>query len=214
MHNKIVFLAIAIIAITVGFLCSSSPCLAQSNENDLTFDDIFDEFDTGTDDSFESTPPISSQDEPSIFSLKGFVKAGAVYNTSHDRPQTGETDWQGLSSLYGEMKIELKAKFSDSWRAKFECKGTYDLAYESHGRDEYTDDVLDAYEKEGEILEAYIQGSLLDNLDIKLGRQIAVWGKSDIIRVTDILNPLNTRELGLTEIEDVRLPVPETKAVI
>ena len=53
----------------------------------------------------------------------------------------------------------------------------------------------------------YIQGSLTKSLDVKIGRQIVVWGKSDNIRVTDVLNPLDIREPGLTDIEDLRLPV-------
>ena len=58
-----------------------------------------------------------------------------------------------------------------------------------------------------ELLETYVQGSLLRYLDVKAGRQIVVWGKLDNIRVTDILNPLNLREIGATDIEDLRLPV-------
>ncbi|MCI5146328.1 MAG: ligand-binding protein SH3, partial [Candidatus Electrothrix sp. AR3] len=54
-------------------------------------------------------------------------------------------------------------------------------------------------------------GQLLDNLDLKIGRQIVVWGKSDTIRVTDVLNPLDMREPGMTDIEDLRLPVSMTK---
>jgi hypothetical protein len=38
-----------------------------------------------------------------------------------------------------------------------------------------------------------------------------VWGNSDNIRVTDVLNPLDMREPGLTDIEDLRLPVTMTK---
>jgi len=34
-----------------------------------------------------------------------------------------------------------------------------------------------------------------------------VWGKSDNIRVTDVLNPLDMREPGLTDLEDLRLPL-------
>ncbi|MEA3415028.1 MAG: DUF1302 family protein [Thermodesulfobacteriota bacterium] len=45
----------------------------------------------------------------------------------------------------------------------------------------------------------------------KLGRQIVVWGKSDNIRVTDVLNPLDMREPGLTDIEDLRFPVAMSK---
>ena len=44
-------------------------------------------------------------------------------------------------------------------------------------------------------------------LDVKAGRQIVVWGKLDNLRVTDILNPLDLRVFGATDIEDLRLPV-------
>lgn len=58
---------------------------------------------------------------------------------------------------------------------------------------------------------AYLQGKITDSLDIKTGRQIVVWGKSDNIRATDILNPLDLRVPGTTDIEDLRLPVCMTK---
>ena len=38
-----------------------------------------------------------------------------------------------------------------------------------------------------------------------------VWGKSDNLRVTDVLNPLDNREPGLVDIEDLRLPTTMTK---
>jgi hypothetical protein len=109
------------------------------------------------------------------------------------------------------MQLDLSAKFFDSWQALISGKGTYDFAYHIKGRDEFTDDVLDNYEKEIELGETYVLGSLTDSLDIKVGRQIVVWGKSDNIRVTDVLNPLDFREPGLTDIEDLRLPVTMTR---
>jgi hypothetical protein len=79
--------------------------------------------------------------------------------------------------------------------------------YELKGRDEFTAEVLEAHESELEVRQAYLQGSLFDRLDVKAGRQIVVWGKSDSIRVTDVINPLDTREFGLTDIKDLRIPV-------
>ena len=67
--------------------------------------------------------------------------------------------------------------------------------------------MLDAYEQESELREVYLQGALASALDIKVGRQIVVWGKSDNIRITDVLNPIDNREPGLVDIEDVRLPL-------
>ncbi|MBW2560600.1 MAG: DUF1302 family protein [Deltaproteobacteria bacterium] len=161
---------------------------------------------TGTDaEKFEE--PTASD----IFSLDGYFKMGASYNFAHHTPESGAPDWRGLSRLRPELNLELNARFSSSWQARISGKGTYDFAYEIKGRDEFTDDVIDKYEKEFELGETYLQGSITKGLDIKFGRQIVVWGKSDNIRVTDVLNPLDMREPGLTDIEDLRLPVTMTR---
>ena len=56
-----------------------------------------------------------------------------------------------------------------------------------------------------DINEIYLQSSLNINTDIKVGRQIVVWGKSDNIRITDTLNPLDMTTPGMVDIEDLRL---------
>jgi hypothetical protein len=48
-------------------------------------------------------------------------------------------------------------------------------------------------------------------MDLKAGRQIVVWGRSDNIRITDVLNPLDLRWPGLVDIEKLRLPVTMSK---
>ena len=79
--------------------------------------------------------------------------------------------------------------FPTEWKGLLSGRTFYDAVYEL--TDEvYTDEVLETYESEAEIGEAWIQGSVTKNLDLKIGRQILVWGKSDNIRVTDILNPI------------------------
>jgi len=145
---------------------------------------------------------------PSIFS--GFVKLAGAYNTDHEQPLPGQTDWRGLSKLRAELLLEAKHNFSD-WQFFISGKGFYDLAYEINDRNGYTNQVLDEYEYESELRELWLQGSLLPALDLKLGRQIVAWGRSDNFRVTDVLNPLDNREPGLTDIEDLRLPLAMSK---
>lgn len=150
----------------------------------------------------------SGRDTTSPFS--GFVKLAAAYNTGHQQPLPGRTDWRGLSKLRAELLLEARQNFS-AWQFFVSGKGFYDLAYEINGRNDYTNQVLDDYENEVELREAWLQGSLLPSLDLKLGRQIVAWGRSDNFRVTDVLNPLDNREPGLTDIEDLRLPLAMTK---
>ncbi|MFH1153895.1 MAG: DUF1302 family protein [Pseudomonadota bacterium] len=54
--------------------------------------------------------------------------------------------------------------------------------------------------------EVYLQGRLSDAMDLKVGRQIVAWGRSDILQVVDILNPRDFKEPGITAVEDLRLP--------
>jgi hypothetical protein len=181
----------------------------KDTEKGGTDDEILKGFDNEPEDAGTALP--ETRHKPSIFSLDGYCKLGASYNIAHDSPEEGETDWRGLSRLRAEMQLDLTAKFSNSWQALISGKGIYDFAYQIKGRDEFSDDVLDNYEQEIELGETYVLGSLTDSLDIKAGRQIVVWGKSDNIRVTDVLNPLDLREPGLTDIEDLRLPVTMTR---
>ncbi|NNG01274.1 MAG: DUF1302 family protein [Desulfobacteraceae bacterium] len=159
-----------------------------------------------------ATRTPGSMIDTSPFSIDGYVKIGSTYNYMHDAPDPGETDWRGLSKLRAELLVQAEFKPAPKWKMFVSGKGHYDAAYAINGRDEYTEDVLDAYETELEMRDTYISGSLSRNIDIKLGRQIVVWGKSDNIRITDVLNPLDFREPGLTDIEDLRLPVYMSRA--
>ncbi|WP_419659241.1 DUF1302 family protein [Desulfosarcina variabilis] len=166
----------------------------------------------------DSTMPVDPHDLASETTnadspgrLGGHAKAAAIYNFAHDRPAAGETDWRGLSSLKTELFLEFDAKLEDGWQVYASCRADYDFAYPINGRDAYTDAVLDAYESEVDVREMYLMGSPARQWDIKVGRQIVVWGTSDNIRVVDVINPLDLRMPGITDIEDLRLPVTLSK---
>ena len=110
------------------------------------------------------------------------------------------------------MNLQLDVDLPWDWKGRVAGFGFYDWAYFANGRDDYTDDVRDIYEWEVDFQEVWVQGSLLDDLDLKVGRQIVNWGRSDTLRVLDVLNPLDNREPGLTDIEDLRRPVSMVKA--
>ena len=166
----------------------------------------------------EDAPAVASgtgeEGKQSRWDLTGDVTLGSSYNLHSHTPQTlppTNTDYGGLSRLRLELDLELDVKLSNSWKARISGWGFHDFAYGINGRDTYTAEVLEEYENEAELTDTYIQGSLLHSLDIKAGRQIVVWGKSDNLRVTDVLNPLDNREPGLVDIEDLRLPVTMTR---
>ncbi len=144
--------------------------------------------------------------------IDGFFKIGASWNFTRDAPESGETDWRSLSRLENELQLEFSAKFSPQWEAFASAKGVYDAVYVLKGADEYTNEVISENETEFELRESYVLGTLMENLDLRFGRQILVWGKSDNIRITDVLNPMDMREPGITDIEDLRLPVTMTRA--
>jgi hypothetical protein len=148
---------------------------------------------------------------PPILSIDGYIKLSTVYAyLAHDAAGT-DTSWHGLTRLRPEIKLILDADLSEDWQARVSGHAFYDFAFSINGRSNYTDDVLDNYEKEIELDEVYLQGSLTKDLDLKAGRQIVVWGRSDNIRITDVLNPLDLRWPGLVDIEKLRLPVTMTK---
>ncbi len=159
----------------------------------------------------DKTADDSEKTGPSLFDLGGSLTMASAYNYAHKAPDEGKTDYRGLSRLRSELQLDLDIRLSDQWKAFVSGRTFYDAAYAINGRDSYTDKVLGAYENESEFRDVYIQGTISRNLDIKIGRQIIVWGKSDNVRVTDVLNPFDNREPGMVDIEDLRLPVTMTR---
>jgi hypothetical protein len=182
---------------------------AEKSSKDLKQDEILEGFEDET----KETEVSGSEKAylPDWLSIDGYFKISSVYSyLSHDAAGS-DTNWQGLTRLRSELNLELDADLSENWQGRVSGHAFYDFAYTINGRDNYTDDVLDNYEKELEFDEVYLQGSLTKDLDLKAGRQIVVWGRSDNIRITDVLNPLDLRWPGLVDIEKLRLPVTMTK---
>jgi len=228
--NYRVLFILAVILMTASLLfCVPRPSLAEDDTSmedalegfnddavdttDTDLEDVMDGFDDGPAEGYaeesQATPPSKNQSKSvyPVLSLGGIARFRAFYNYAKNTSTEDETDWGGFSSLRGDLLLEADAKLSESWQAKISLWGYYDLIYDINGWDEYTQDATDIHVKNLELRDTYIQGNLTQHLDIKVGRQIVVWGKSDNLRVCDVLNPLYLREVGMTDIRDLRLPV-------
>ena len=166
---------------------------------------------------FDETPGRAAQPlEGDVQFRDGWVFSGEVdfsssYNFAHRAPAPGATDFRGLSQLRTSIDLELEGDLTPGWRLHLAVNGDYDAVYQINGRSNYRPQLLNDSESEVEVGEAYLQGSPGAQFDLKIGRQILVWGKSDNLRVTDVLNPLDLREPGVVDIEDLRLPVTMAK---
>ena len=168
-------------------------------------DDILDGFDT------EPSPDPGEQEItgtfPAWLRLGATLEERIVFNIAHDAPPPGEIDHRGLSSLRTRLDVEADADLGRDWRARATGHAWFDLAPSARGRRNYPRAFLDTYEHEAELGELFAQGSLGETMDLTFGRQVVIWGRSDLFRVTDVLNPLDNRLPGMTDIEDLRLPV-------
>ena len=165
-------------------------------------------------DDFAVTPAKNEtrQKADAPWRFSGATTLSTTWNYAHDAPAPGESDHRGLSRLRGKLSLELVGQLNETWRAHLSGYTFYDAAYALKGRDGYTNEFIGSMESEAELGEAFVQGRLHSSLDLKLGRQIVVWGKSDSLRVTDVINPLDNREPGMVDIEDLRLPLTMARA--
>ena len=147
---------------------------------------------------------------PQWMDINGSFGLAASFNFAHKAPETDTADFRDLSMLRSTVTLSSKMRLGD-WQLYICGHGFYDAAYSIQGREQYSNALLDLYEQELEFDDVYLMGSLSSDLDIKIGRQIVVWGKSDNVRVTDILNPLDNRVPGMVDIKNRRLPVTMTK---
>ncbi len=201
-----------------GFDDAPVAAIQEKNTGDEMLDGFDDTPDTVTQekssgdellDGFEDTPAPSSEVEEEnsdlVPGLTGKLTEQVAYSLYDDKPH------DNISSFKSSLLLDYEYKFENGFKFKANAKAYYDAIYDIKGSEKFSQDELDELRSEVELFDAYIEGSITDNFDMKLGRQVVVWGRSDTLRVTDILNPLDNRRPGMVDIEDLRLPVAMAK---
>lgn len=159
----------------------------------------------------EVTTPVAS--EPVVtgpWQLSGELGLSAAYAYQHG--SNGSLPFtNNLAHLIADTRVQVDYRNSSAVRGQLIIKGQYDAAYSLNGRGNYTAATLANYEQEIELDQAWIQASISNNVDVKLGRQQWVLGKLDMLSVNDRVHSLDNRYLGLADIDDLRLPTLMSK---
>ncbi len=218
-------------------LAASGSAMAQSGLDPSTLDDVLEGFDapaqpvspSGGDldnvlDGFDDAPSPSDGAEsagpdtalPSPWTLSGSVSVSAAYDYTQNAPAAGEYDKRGLSRTRAKAALKLKGDLPDQFavplRVLGEVSAAHDFVYALRGRSDYNATITNSFERDVNLGELYASAELGGGFELTLGRQVIVWGTSETLRVVDVVNPLDRRELGMVDIEDVRLPLAMARA--
>jgi hypothetical protein len=184
----------------------------EKDEADDAGDVIITECDIELEKSFFRLPQCLHP--PQWLHLSGWLQQRTIYNYAYPEPDpdaTDTTDHRGLSSLRVEFAPAAELKLPGDWKARISGRLRYEPIFAVNGSDNYSSLYVEDRETEAELWDAYVEGTLLQGLSVKVGRQIVVWGTSESLRITDVLNPLDYREPGVTDIENMRLPLAMTR---
>jgi len=185
--------------------------LADETEDDLSG---FSEETSSDLSGFEDDDLVVDNEEFSAEEEKDFTLNGDVaFKTSvgYKKHEVDGVEYSGVNQAQTSLYLQLDGKLSDDWKLRVSGNAFYDAIYDLRSYEDYRQEILDDYRTQLRFDDVYIQGKISSNLDLKAGRQIVVWGKSDTIRITDVINPLDNRLPGMTDIEDLRLSVSMAK---
>jgi len=170
---------------------------------------ILDDFDTGTD------FPLSYQEaedagQNHIFEFYVRTEVLSSCWLKDIKTPVFEEGAFRFANLKLSFDLNLKLKYQ-GWAFFSDLDINNDFAASLNGGSGYTEDFRDDMTKNVETKELWAEKSITSSVDIKAGRQIISWGVSNTLRLTDVLNPLDNRWTGMTDIEDRRLPVAMTR---
>jgi hypothetical protein len=213
------FLAMLVSAAIAGLFwqpCAFGAEDEKAEQDETLYRDILTDFEDQKRDGEVKTGDETAADEGAasqerFVRFSGWFQQRAVYNYAYPEPEQGNTDHRGWSSLRAELAPAADVRFSNDWKARFSGRLRYEPIFAIKGHDNFTSAYVEDRETEAELWDAFVEGIPIHGLSIKVGRQIVVWGTSESLRVTDVLNPLDYREPGVTDIENMRLPLAMTR---
>lgn len=121
------------------------------------------------------------------------VQAKGFLDTYHAFRTEGKADWMASRTrVRGEVKLE---------KGVASLFVSMNATYNAILKDRTGMELREAYL-------AYAKG----NLDLRLGRQIVVWGVADALRLTDCVSPFDYTEFLAQDYDDIRMPVNALRA--
>ena len=155
---------------------------------------------------------IDLNQEPSAFQWGGFFREELAYNfQEQDEDYVFSREEAELTKMRSVLNLYLDLDLGEDWKMKVSGNAFYDAYYSQKEEDFFSSETVSAYEQELELRDTFVQGPLMNNLWLKVGRQIIAWGQSDSSQIVDMANPRDQREQGQTDLEDARIPVTSTK---
>ncbi len=172
-------------------------------------DELSDDLDGFSDEEILVDEIQALEEKPSLFTISGDMAFKTSLGLKDHK--VDDIQYKGINQAQTSLYLQLDSKLSDDWKLRVSGDAFYDAIYDIKSNNDYIDDIKDEYKTQIRLDDAYVLGSLSSDIDLKVGRQIVVWGKSDSIRVTDVINPMDNRQPGMTDIEDLRLSIGMAK---
>ena len=142
----------------------------------------------------------------------GLLQAQAMEGTLHGSLKnesayfiSGEKRWDKIQNR---LEIKPEAVLAGGWEFRSRALLWYDAAMdiEATRAPDLTTSIKQHYRTASQLKEAYLMYGG-DAFDLRLGQQQIIWGKTDGLRMLDVVNPLDMREFILDDFLDSRIGV-------
>jgi len=147
-------------------------------------------------------PPVYAQEDDSEGIFTAFKETFDGYLKHETAVRLNEFD--RFMKIKNSFELKYSNWFGDHVGVTMTGLAVYDAVYD-------VEDDLDVEDEEDyrayvDLREGFIDLTF-EKVDLRIGKQQVVWGSTDGFRVTDVVNPLDLREFGLTEFLDARIPL-------
>ncbi len=139
----------------------------------------------------------------SDLSINGYFENQSAYRVQ---------DPNRFSQFRNRLQVETKGTVSESLEYFIQLRGFADAMY-GYYEEEYPETVRDQYGSSlsadnplDEVGREFYIDILLDETEIRLGKQQVVWGEAIGLRITDVVNPQDYRDFILDDFIDSRIP--------
>ena len=177
-----------------------------------------DDLDGFGDENAQETQTNEYEEPPKISAMQNLIGESSLSGSLSFKTTVGlekheveEIEYSGVNQAQTALALQFDKKLSSDWRLRISGDAYYDAIYDINDHNDYNDEILEQYRTQLRFDDTYIHGRLTNEIDLKAGRQIVIWGKSDNIRITDVINPTDNRLPGVTDIEYIRLPTTMAK---